>query len=180
MKSNIFTVFLDNAKLKYTGFSYKYYEEHPYKYSMLGLSMMLNDYGIANKGVRTQTKDEAVKELVPPYIAHINHDFVNVYGKTDENSQIYDANTYIKEYTYIGIVQDVDENGWCKIYQRNKFSVGETIEVMIPDGSNRNLKVLGMEDEDRHAVESAPHPKQEIWINFGEALERGYLLRRKE
>ena len=84
MKSNIFTVFLDNAKLKYTGFSYKYYEEHPYKYSMLGLSMMLNDYGIANKGVRTQTKDEAVKELVPPYIAHINHDFVNVYGKTDE------------------------------------------------------------------------------------------------
>lgn len=48
------------------------------------------------------------------------------------------------------------------------------------DGSNRNLKVLGMEDEDRHAVESAPHPKQEIWINFGEALEKGYLLRRKE
>ena len=102
------------------------------------------------------------------------------YWKTDENSQIYDANTYIKEYTYIGIVQDVDENGWCKIYQRNKFSVGETIEVMIPDGSNRNLKVLGMEDEDRHAVESAPHPKQEIWINLGEALEKGYLLRRKE
>ena len=95
-------------------------------------------------------------------------------------SLLQDFITYIKEYTYIGIVQDVDENGWCKIYQRNKFSVGETIEVMIPDGSNRDLKVLGMEDEDRHAVESAPHPKQEIWINFGEALEKGYLLRRKE
>ena len=102
------------------------------------------------------------------------------YGKTDENSQIYDANTYIKEYTYIGIVQDIDENGWCKIYQRNKFSVGETIEVMLPDGSNKNLPVLAMEDGDRNSVESAPHPKQEIWINFGEALERGFLLRRKE
>ena len=97
------------------------------------------------------------------------------YGKTDENSQIYDANTYIKEYTYIGIVQDIDENGWCKIYQRNKFSVGETIEVMLPDGSNKNLPVLAMEDGDRNSVESAPHPKQEIWINFGEALERGFL-----
>ena len=96
------------------------------------------------------------------------------YGKTDENSQIYDANTYIKEYTYIGIVQDIDENGWCKIYQRNKFSVGETIEVMLPDGSNKNLPVLAMEDGDRNSVESAPHPKQEIWINFGEALERGF------
>ena len=102
------------------------------------------------------------------------------YGKTDENSQIYDANTYIKEYTYIGIVQDIDENGWCKIYQRNKFSVGEIIEVMLPDGSNKNLPVLAMEDGDRNSVESAPHPKQEIWINFGEALERGFLLRRKE
>ena len=78
------------------------------------------------------------------------------------------------------IVQDIDENGWCKIYQRNQFSVGETIEVMLPDGSNKNLPVLAMEDGDRNSVESAPHPKQEIWINFGEALERGFLLRRKE
>lgn len=102
------------------------------------------------------------------------------YGKTDENSQIYDANTYIKEYTYIGIVQDIDERGYHKIYQRNKFSVGEDIEVMIPDGTNKVLKVLAMEDENREPVESAPHPKQEIWIDFGEKLEPGYLLRRKE
>ena len=102
------------------------------------------------------------------------------YGKTDENSQIYDANTYIKEYTYIGIVQDIDERGYHKIYQRNKFSVGEEIEVMIPDGTNKVLKVLAMEDENREPVESAPHPKQEIWIDFGEKLEPGYLLRRKE
>ena len=102
------------------------------------------------------------------------------YGKTDKNSQIYDANTYIKEYTYIGIVQDIDERGYHKIYQRNKFSVGEEIEVMIPDGTNKVLKVLAMEDENREPVESAPHPKQEIWIDFGEKLEPGYLLRRKE
>lgn len=102
------------------------------------------------------------------------------YGKTDENSQIYDANTYIKEYTYIGIIQEIDERGYHKIYQRNKFSVGEEIEVMIPDGTNKILKVLAMEDENREAVESAPHPKQEIWIDFGETLEPGYLLRRKE
>ena len=102
------------------------------------------------------------------------------YGKTDENSQIYDANTYIKEYTYIGIVQEIDERGYHKIYQRNKFSVGEEIEVMIPDGTNKVLRVLAMENEKREPVESAPHPKQEIWIDFGEKLEPGYLLRRKE
>lgn len=102
------------------------------------------------------------------------------FGHTDENSQIYDANTYSTDYTYIGIVQDTDDRGMCKIYQRNKFSVGEEIEVMIPDGSNLQLKVLSMENERREKVESAPHPKQEIWIDFGRKLEAGYLLRRKE
>ena len=102
------------------------------------------------------------------------------YGKTDADSQIYDANSYIKEYTYIGIIQEVDERGYHKIYQRNKFSVGEEIEVMIPDGTNRILPVLAMENEKREPVESAPHPKQEIWIRFAEELEPGWLLRRKE
>ena len=102
------------------------------------------------------------------------------YGKTDADAQIYDANTYIKEYTYIGIVQEVDEKGFVKIYQRNKFSVGEEIEIMLPDGTNLCRKVLAMEDENREPVESAPHPKQEIWIDFGEPLKEGWLLRRKE
>ncbi|MCD8020476.1 MAG: U32 family peptidase [Clostridiales bacterium] len=101
------------------------------------------------------------------------------YGKANETTQIYDASTYIKEYTYIGIVQKVDERGMVQIYQRNKFSVGETIEVMIPDGTNLYLLVLAMEDEKRMPVESAPHPKQEIWIDLGRKLEPGWLLRRK-
>ena len=102
------------------------------------------------------------------------------YGKTDENAQIYDANTYIKEYTYIGIVQETDERGFVKIHHRNKFSVGEEIEIMLPDGTNLQRRVLALEDENRQPVESAPHPKQEIWIDFGEPLAEGWLLRRKE
>ena len=102
------------------------------------------------------------------------------YGKTDENSQIYDANTYIKEYTYIGIVQDIDENGWCKIYQRNKFSVGETIEIMKPDGSNVEAKVLRILNEDGEEQESAPHSKQVLHVELSETPAQYDLLRRQE
>ncbi|MDO4977700.1 MAG: U32 family peptidase C-terminal domain-containing protein, partial [Eubacteriales bacterium] len=101
------------------------------------------------------------------------------YGKTDENSQIYDANTYIKEYTYVGIVQKVDEQGRCMIYQRNKFCVGDEIEVMIPDGTNETYTVKALYNEKGESVESAPHPKQEIWIDFGAPLKEGYLLRKQ-
>jgi len=102
------------------------------------------------------------------------------FGKPGEEAQIYDASTYIKEYTYIGIISETDDKGMCKISQKNKFSAGEEIEVMVPDGSNLILPVLAMEDEDRNPIHSAPHPRQEIWIDFGRALEPGWLLRRKE
>jgi len=55
------------------------------------------------------------------------------YGRPDENTQIYDNNTYVKEYTYLGIVGEVDAEGRCRIEQRNKFSVGEQIEIMKPE-----------------------------------------------
>ena len=65
------------------------------------------------------------------------------YGKPDHESQIYDSNTYVKEYTYLGIVGEKNEKSRYAIEQRNKFSVGEEIEVMKPDGENVCVTVKG-------------------------------------
>ena len=102
------------------------------------------------------------------------------FGKPDEITQIYDSNTYCKEYTYLGIVGEQNEKGFHEIEQRNKFSVGEQIEVMKPDGTNLEVTVLNIEDEKGNAMESAPHPKQKLYINLGVALDRYDILRRKE
>lgn len=102
------------------------------------------------------------------------------FGQTDETSQIYDSNTYIKNYTYIGIVQGYNEKDYVLLEQKNKFSVGETIEVMVPNGDNKLLTVKAIEDEDGNLQESAPHPKQMVYVDFGEKIPEGYLLRRKE
>lgn len=102
------------------------------------------------------------------------------YGKPDENTQIYDSNTYVKEYTYLGIVGERNEEGLYRIEQRNKFSVGETIEVMKPDGSNIEVQVKAILNEDGEPMESAPHPKQVLYINLGMELDAYDILRRKE
>jgi len=102
------------------------------------------------------------------------------FGKPSEEAQIYDNNTYLKEYTYLGIIGEPNEEGLYRIEQRNKFSVGEEIEVMKPDGENRRVTVRRILDEEGNEMESAPHPKQVLYIDLGEPLDRYDILRRKE
>ena len=102
------------------------------------------------------------------------------YGKPDSEAQIYDSNTYVKEYTYLGIVGGSNAEGLYRIEQRNKFSVGETIEIMKPNGDNIKAKVLRIVNEEGGEQESAPHPKQVLYIDLGVPMEQYDILRRKE
>ena len=102
------------------------------------------------------------------------------YGKPDENAQIYDCNTYIREYTYLGFAERITEKGLVEITQRNKFSVGETIEIMKPNGENLSVQVKAIYDETGASVESAPHPQQKLEVDLGAQVEVYDILRRQE
>lgn len=132
------------------------------------------------------TSPEKYKENMDWYLEQISNctyrQFTTgfFFGKPSEESQIYDNNTYIKEYTYLGIVGECNEEGLYQIEQRNKFSVGEQIEVMKPDGRNIPVTVKRILDEDGNEMESAPHPKQVLYIDLGQELEMYDILRRQE
>ena len=101
------------------------------------------------------------------------------FGKPSEETQIYDNNTYVNEYIYLGIVESIDERGFARFEQRNKFCVGDTIEIMKPDGTNVPVTVEAMYTDDGESVDSAPHPKQVLWIKLSEAAKKYDLLRCK-
>lgn len=132
------------------------------------------------------TSPEKYKENMDWYLEQISNctyrQFTTgfFFGKPSEESQIYDNNTYIKEYTYLGIVGERNEEGLYRIEQRNKFSVGEQIEVMKPDGRNIPVTVKRIVDENGNEMESAPHPKQVLYIDLGQELEMYDILRRQE
>lgn len=123
------------------------------------------------------------------------------FGRPDENTQIYDSSTYVKEAVYLGIVEEVrafSEAPWrlsvsgapCKpevrtekdrllvrIEQRNKFSVGDIIEIMRPDGRDETACVNAMYDGQGTPVENCPHPKQVIWLELSAPAAQYDLLR---
>ncbi len=99
------------------------------------------------------------------------------FGKPDENTQIYDNSTYVSEAVYLGMVDLVDERGFARFEQKNKFCVGDVIEIMKPDGRNVSAKVLAMYNEDGEAVESCPHSKQVLHVELSEKAQRYDILR---
>ena len=102
------------------------------------------------------------------------------YGKPGSDAQIYDSNTYVKDYTYLGIAGEKNEEGLYRLEQKNKFSVGEQIEIMKPDGRNIPVVVKRIVNEDGEDQESAPHARQIIYIDLGEPMECYDILRRAE
>ncbi len=113
------------------------------------------------------------------------------FGKPDEETQIYDSSTYINEYTYLGMAEEVTQvsdlpgrigadalgsvadtaegfasQSLVRIEQRNKFSVGDVIEVIKPDGRNISVRVAALYDEEMNPMESAPHARQKLYVCF--------------
>lgn len=138
------------------------------------------------KAIDDYKKDpELYKKNMPWYLDQISNctyrQFTTgfFFGKPNEDSQIYDSNTYVKEYTYLGIIGE-EKDGTYRIEQRNKFSVGETIEVMKPNGDNVEVTVKRILTEDGVEQESAPHPKQVLYVDIGIEVDKYDILRRAE
>lgn len=128
---------------------------------------------------------EKYQENIPKYKEFISQCTYRQYttgfffGKPDETTQIYDSNVYEREYVYLGIIGErVSENEY-RLEQKNKFYVGQTIEIMKADGNDIEVEVVSIKDEEGNEMDSCPHPKQKLIINLGMELETGDILRVK-
>jgi len=126
------------------------------------------------------------------------------FGRPDTQSMVYTDNTYASDAVFLGIVEEAGESespngqstvqhrapdgphvcggpgdlpGIVTIHQKNKFSVGETIEIMCPDGRDLQTRVLGMWNAEWEPVQSAPHPGELIRLQLDEQASPGDILR---
>ena len=102
------------------------------------------------------------------------------FGPTTHDSQIYDNNTYVKGYEYLGTIHESLEDGRGVFEQKNKFSVGDEVEIMKPTGQNIVTKVLSMQDEKGENVDSCPHPGQRITLQTECTLQEYDIIRKEK
>ena len=99
------------------------------------------------------------------------------FGKPTHETQIYDNNTYQKGAVYLGQVKEVTEDGYVVFYQKNKFRVGDTIEIMKKNGENQTVSVLQMLNEDGEETDSCPHPGEKIRMKVDGVVCAGEIMR---
>ena len=99
------------------------------------------------------------------------------FGKTTHESQIYDSNTYTQGSVYLGIVEEVTEDGQIIFEQKNKFSVGDTIEIMKTDSTNLTVTVQEMVNQYGEQVKDCPHPAERIRMRVDAEVQSGEIMR---
>ena len=99
------------------------------------------------------------------------------FGKPGRESQIYDSSTYQSEAVYLAMIEKTDEQGYAYLEQKNKFYVGDVVEIMKPDGRNIPVRVEAMVDEEGIPMESCPHAKQKFSVRLSEKPDPCDLLR---
>ncbi len=107
------------------------------------------------------------------------------FGYPGAEAQIYDSSTYVRDHVYLGTVAEAAElglpkapEGYFALVQKNKFSVGDEIELMHRGLRDQTVRVLDILDaETGEHMDSCPHAKQKIYVRLSELPERGELLR---
>ena len=100
------------------------------------------------------------------------------FGKPGPEDHVYDNDDYTVTYIYLGMCEGM-EDGRVRTTQKNKYSVGDTIEIMKPDGRNIPVVVKGIWAEDGTPQDSAPHPQQRLLIDIGYEPDMYDILRIK-
>src|SRR6056297_1484513 len=97
-----------------------------------------------------------------------------------KKGQLYTSSSYIREYDFIGWIKDYNPTTKiATVEQRNKFSVGEDVEIFGPNIEHMDYKIQTIIDDKGEKVESAPHPQQMVKIKIDREVKPDYLIRRK-
>lgn len=99
-------------------------------------------------------------------------------GVPDQNGQYYSGRQEVSNQDFLGVITSYDKDRKeAIIEQRNKFSVGDTIEVFGPKTNVQNFKVEYIINEDNENIDSAVHPQEKLKINIPFEVKNGDIIR---
>ena len=101
--------------------------------------------------------------------------------KPTDQDQTYGHNSYVRNYDFSGIIRGYDEETqMVTIEQRRKFSVGDDLEILVPQGEFIPVHIDALYDEEGNAIDSAPHPQQIVRFKCTQKVPVPAILRKND
>ena len=101
-------------------------------------------------------------------------------GVPNEEGHYFTGRQEVSNQDFLGVVLSYDKKKHeAIIEQRNKFSVGDTVEVFGPKTEVKSFKIEYIINEDNEHIESASHPQEVIKINVPCAVCENDIIRVK-
>ena len=102
------------------------------------------------------------------------------FGNPREEAQDVKRDALLNKHNFVAVVRaKAAEPGHLVVEQRNKFSVGDELEVLSPHMGKESFSVESIVNEQGENQESAPHPQQIVTINCPYPLEEMDIIRKK-
>ena len=152
--------------------------------SIFYLAIVIGAYRRAIDAYYEDRYDDVEKEQCLIELSKASHrEFTTgfYYEKADEDAQNYKSSSYVREYSFVGMIKGYDEEtSMAIVEQRNKMLIGDTVEIFGPDCRAFEQIITEMYDlETGEALKSAPHPQQMLKIKVDRPVKVNYMMRKE-
>ncbi len=94
------------------------------------------------------------------------------------DAQFYEDSRYIRQWQVSAYVVACDEAGNAELTQRNRFCVGDELELLIPGQKPEAFRVQAMTDGEGAPISACPHPRMTVRLKLPRQAPEGSILRR--
>ena len=112
-------------------------------------------------------------------VEHISHRHYSTGFYFGQPGQYTENSRYVRDWKIVAKVQSCDEQGNATLTLNNKFSVGDTLELVGPDVRPQTLTVEGLWDEAGEALEQVRKPQMVFRMKLPQPVPPLSLLRRQ-
>ena len=143
-------------------------------------AVTVNAYRHAINDYLSEGENFILKPWIREELEKISHrEYSTGFYLGGEPGQAVHSGGYIRHYNQVAVCEEYLDETTSVITQRNKFLVGDTLDILPPDGVPFETVCLSLTNAEGEAVESAPHPMERLIIKADKPIPAGSLLRKK-
>ena len=140
------------------------------------VATVVNAYRMALDMLPERPTEELEKELLKAS----HRRYTTGFYFDEENRQFQEDSMPVQDSEFVAIAVEDAKNGKVKLEMRNKFSVGDTLEILSPkkDCFNKKVTIKEIIDSTGEKIESAKKVQEIVEINMEYPILKGDILRR--